>query len=83
MSLPIVLYASCVKRVPMVVMGLLQYLSPTFGIVCSIILHEKGARAIHHLLLHLGGTASVYRRDDVPGAAGKAGRNTDGCRSRQ
>ena len=32
------------------------------------------------LLLHLDGTASVYRRDDVPGAAGKAGRNTDGCR---
>ena len=29
------------------------------------------------LLLHLGGTASVYRRDDVPGAAGKAGRNTE------
>ena len=44
MSLPIVLYASCVKRVPMVVMGLLQYLSPTFGIVCSIILHEKMGR---------------------------------------
>ena len=44
MSLPIVLYASCVKQVPMVVMGLLQYLSPTFGIVCSIILHEKMGR---------------------------------------
>ena len=38
---------------------------------------KNGARAIHHLLLHLGGTASVYRRDDVPGAAGKAGRNTE------
>ena len=35
------------------------------------------------LLLHLGGIASVYRRDDVPGTAGKAGRNTDGCRSGQ
>ena len=35
------------------------------------------------LLLHLGGTASVYRRDEMPGAAGKAGRNTDGCRSGQ
>ena len=35
------------------------------------------------LLLHLGGTASVYRRDEMPGTAGKAGRNTDGCRSGQ
>ena len=44
---------------------------------------KNGARTIHHHLLHLGGTASVYRRDNVPGAAGKAGRNTDGCRSGQ
>ena len=35
------------------------------------------------LLLHLGGTASVYRRDEMPGTAGKADRNTDGCRSGQ
>ncbi len=41
MSLPIVLYASCVKRIPMVAMGILQYISPTFGVVCSILLHEK------------------------------------------
>ena len=41
MSLPIMLYASCVKRIPMVAMGILQYVSPTFGVICSILLHEK------------------------------------------
>ena len=41
MSLPILLYASCVKRIPMVAMGILQYVSPTFGVICSILLHEK------------------------------------------
>ena len=44
MSLPIVLYASCVKRIPMVAMGILQYLSPTFGVICSFLLHEKMGR---------------------------------------
>lgn len=41
MVAPIILYASCVKRVPMVIMGFLQYLSPTFGFICSRIMGEK------------------------------------------
>lgn len=38
--LPVLLYASCVKRMPMTIMGFLQYLAPTLGIVCSLILGE-------------------------------------------
>lgn len=38
--LPILLYASCVKRLPMTIMGFLQYLSPTLGIVCSYLMGE-------------------------------------------
>lgn len=41
MVAPIILYASCVKRVPMVIMGFLQYLSPTFGFICSRIMGEQ------------------------------------------
>lgn len=39
--LPILIYASCVKRLPMTIMGFLQYLSPTFGIVCSYLMGES------------------------------------------
>ena len=38
--LPILIYASCVKRLPMTIMGFLQYLSPTLGIVCSYLMGE-------------------------------------------
>ena len=38
--MPILLYASCVKRLPMTIMGFLQYLSPTLGIVCSYLTGE-------------------------------------------
>ncbi len=44
MSLPIMLYASCVKRLPMTVMGFLQYLSPTFGLLCSFLTGEDIGR---------------------------------------
>ena len=39
--LPILIYASCVKRLPMTIMGFLQYLSPTLGIVCSYLMGES------------------------------------------
>ena len=39
--MPILLYASCVKRLPMTIMGFLQYLSPTLGIVCSYLTGES------------------------------------------
>lgn len=42
--LPVLLYASCVKRMPMTIMGFLQYLAPTLGIVCSLILGETMGR---------------------------------------
>ena len=38
--LPILIYASCVKRLQMTIMGFLQYLSPTLGIVCSYLMGE-------------------------------------------
>ena len=38
--LPILIYASCVKRLTMTIMGFLQYLSPTLGIVCSYLMGE-------------------------------------------
>ena len=38
--LPILIYASCVKRLPMTIMGFLQYISPTLGIVCSYLMGE-------------------------------------------
>ena len=38
---PILIYASCVKRLPMVLMGIIQYLSPTLGLVSSLILKEE------------------------------------------
>lgn len=42
--MPVLLYAACVKRMPMTVMGFLQYLAPTLGIVCSLLLGETMGR---------------------------------------
>ena len=38
---PILIYASCIKRVPMVLLGIVQYLSPTLALISSIILKEE------------------------------------------
>lgn len=51
MALPIMLYASCVKRLPMTVMGFLQYLSPTFGLLCSFLTGEDIGRNEYLLLM--------------------------------
>lgn len=42
--MPILLYASCVKRMPMTIMGFLQYMSPTLGFLCSYLMGEKIGR---------------------------------------
>ncbi len=60
MSLPIMLYASCVKRVPMTFMGISQYLSPSFGIVCSILLHEEIGRAQVIMLCFIWAAVILY-----------------------
>lgn len=37
---PILLYASCVRKLPLLLMSFMQYLSPTFGLFSGIILGE-------------------------------------------
>ena len=39
--MPILLYASCVKRMPMTIMGFLQYLAPTLSLLSGCILGEN------------------------------------------
>ena len=59
MALPIMLYASCVKRLPMTVMGFLQYLSPTFGLLCSFLTGEDIGKN-EYLLLALIWTGVLF-----------------------
>ena len=61
--LPILIYASCVKRLPMTIMGFLQYLSPTLGIVCSYLMGETmGEKRIYPVWLYLDRSASLQHR---------------------
>lgn len=38
---PIVCFASSVKHLPMILIGFLQYMSPTFGLICGYMLNES------------------------------------------
>lgn len=60
--LPILIYASCVKRLPDDDHGILQYLSPTLGIVCSYLRVRRWGKTNISVWLYLDRSASLQHR---------------------
>jgi chloramphenicol-sensitive protein RarD len=77
--IPLVLFATAARRIPLTLLGLLQYLTPTMQLLCGVVVLGEGMppeRLAGFVLVWCGLTAltvdalRVSRRRARPGAAG-------------
>ena len=72
-AVPLVLFGTAARRIPLTLLGLLQYLTPTFQLLCGVVVLDEDLppeRLAGFVLVWIALVAARHRRRARPRAAG-------------